>query len=49
VLFTAIDAASPWPWIVATVMLAAGFVAFRATWPRVAAAWNRAAAEGGAR
>ena len=49
VLFTPIDAASPWPWIVAAAMLVAGFAGFRATWPRIAAAWNRAGVETGAR
>jgi branched-chain amino acid transport system permease protein len=44
-LWTPIDAASPWPWIVALAMLAGGFAAFRATWPRVAAAWHRANAQ----
>ena len=48
-LWTVIDAGSPWPWIVAALMLVAGFVAFRATWALVAAAWNRASAEAAAR
>jgi branched-chain amino acid transport system permease protein len=48
-LLTAIDAASPWPWIVAAAMLIAGFAALRMTWASVAAAWNRANAEASAR
>ena len=49
ILWTAVDAGSPGPWIVAALMLAAGFIAFRATWPLVARAWSRASAEAGAR
>ena len=41
-LWTALDAASPWPWIVATMALGAGFVLFRATWRFIGAAWDRA-------
>ena len=41
-LWTPLDAASPWPWIIATGALAAGFLLFRATWRLVAAAWDRA-------
>jgi branched-chain amino acid transport system permease protein len=48
-LWTAVDAGSVWSWIVATLMLAAGFAAFRATWPRVARAWTRASAEAAGR
>lgn len=48
-LWTAIDAASPWPWFVAAAMLIAGFAALRMTWASVAAAWNRANAEASAR
>ncbi|NDP41330.1 MAG: branched-chain amino acid ABC transporter permease [Aromatoleum sp.] len=44
-LWTTVDAASPWPWIVAATMLVTGFGGFRATWRLVAAAWNRASAE----
>jgi branched-chain amino acid transport system permease protein len=40
-----LDAATPWPWIGAVALLAVGFLAFRATWPRVAAAWARAGDE----
>jgi branched-chain amino acid transport system permease protein len=47
-LWTSIDSGSPWPWLVAVAMLAAGFAAFRATWSLVAGAWSRAAAEAGA-
>jgi branched-chain amino acid transport system permease protein len=39
-----VDAASPWPWLAAVVMIAAGFIVFRKTWPIVAAAWQLAAA-----
>jgi branched-chain amino acid transport system permease protein len=39
------DAAVPWPWITALLMLVFGFLAFRATWPEVATAWDRAADE----
>jgi branched-chain amino acid transport system permease protein len=48
-LWTAVDAGSPWSWIVAALMLVAGFAAFRATWPLVARAWARASAEGAVR
>jgi len=44
-LWIAMDTATPWPWIVAVVLLVAGFVAFRMTWRRVAAAWDRAGDE----
>jgi hypothetical protein len=44
-----LDAATPWPWIGAVLVLVAGFVAFRATWGRVAAAWVRAGDEVAAR
>jgi branched-chain amino acid transport system permease protein len=37
-----VDAASVAPWLSAAVLIALGFVAFRATWRIVAAAWNRA-------
>jgi branched-chain amino acid transport system permease protein len=40
-----VDAATPWPWLAAVVTAAAGFVAFRSTWPVVAAAWQAASAE----
>jgi branched-chain amino acid transport system permease protein len=43
-LWTPLDAASPWPWIVAAVALGGGFVLFRAILPRVASAWERALA-----
>ena len=39
-----VDAATPWPWIAAVVMVAAGFIVFRATWPIVASAWQQATA-----
>ena len=38
----AVDAASPAPWVGAVVVATAGFVAFRATWRVVAAAWTLA-------
>ena len=38
----AFDAATPWPWIGAALLLVVGFVAFRATWGRVASAWSGA-------
>jgi branched-chain amino acid transport system permease protein len=41
----AVDAASPWPWVVAAVALVCGGALFRATWRPVAAAWNRATGE----
>jgi branched-chain amino acid transport system permease protein len=48
-----VDAATPWPWLAAVVMIAAGFIVFRKTWPIVVTAWQQSAAEpripGGAR
>jgi branched-chain amino acid transport system permease protein len=44
-LWVNMDAATPWPWMVATLLLVAGFHVFRKTWRRVAAAWNRASEE----
>jgi branched-chain amino acid transport system permease protein len=41
-LWTPLDAASPWPWAAALVALAGGFVWLRATFAVVAAAWQRA-------
>jgi branched-chain amino acid transport system permease protein len=41
-LWVALDAATPWPWIGAAALLAAGFLTFRRTWRVVAAAWDRA-------
>src|SRR6185436_12807076 len=41
-LWTPLDAASAWPWIIATGALAAGVLLFRATWRLVTAAWDRA-------
>jgi branched-chain amino acid transport system permease protein len=40
-----VDAATPWPWLVGAAMAVGGFVAFRATWRIVAAAWDAAASE----
>jgi len=44
-----LDANTPWPWIGALLVLVAGFMAFRMTWGRVAAAWARAGDEVAAR
>lgn len=44
-LWLPVDAASPWPWIGAVAAVAGGFLLFRATWPVVAASWDRANAE----
>lgn len=44
----AIDASSPWPWLVAAAVLVGGFLAFRMTWPMIESAWTRARAETGA-
>jgi len=41
-LWTPLDAASAWPWIIAMGALAAGVLLFRATWRLVTAAWDRA-------
>jgi branched-chain amino acid transport system permease protein len=41
----AIDAATPLPWLVATLLLVGGFFVFRRTWSLVAAAWQHAGAE----
>jgi len=48
-LWTKVDAASAWPWIIAIVALVGGFLLFRRTWRPIAAAWDRAAAEAAAR
>jgi branched-chain amino acid transport system permease protein len=44
-LWVALDAATPWPWISAAMLVVAGFLAFRRTWRVVAAAWDRAGEE----
>ena len=44
-LWVALDAATPWPWIGAAALLAAGFFAFRRQWPAITAAWERASDE----
>jgi branched-chain amino acid transport system permease protein len=44
-LWLPVDAASPWPWIGAVAAVAGGVLLFRATWPAVAASWDRASAE----
>ena len=41
----ALDAGTPWPWIAGLGVAVGGFLAFRLTWPIVAAAWGRAALE----
>jgi len=48
-LGTSVDTGSASSWTIATLMLAIGFAAFRATWPLVARAWTRASAEAAAR
>jgi hypothetical protein len=45
-LWTPLDAASPWPWIVAAAALGGGLLLFRPTIARVASAWERASARG---
>jgi len=45
-LWTPLDAASPWPWIVAAVAFGGGLLLFRPTVARVASAWERASARG---
>jgi branched-chain amino acid transport system permease protein len=40
-LWTELDAASPWPWIIASAALAGGLLLLRATWRLVATAWGR--------
>jgi branched-chain amino acid transport system permease protein len=45
IAWTDVDAASPWPWIGGLLLLAGGFLAFRWSWPIVAAAWTRATEE----
>jgi branched-chain amino acid transport system permease protein len=44
-LWTQVDAATPWPWLVAIAFVAVGFWLFRGTWETVAAAWQRASDE----
>ena len=43
----AVDAATPWPWLASIALAAGGFALFRATWPIVARAWDRASIESG--
>ena len=45
-LWTPLDAASPWPWIVAAAAFGGGLLLFRPTIARVASAWERASARG---
>jgi branched-chain amino acid transport system permease protein len=42
---TTIDTTAAWPWLLAAVLIAGGFAAFRRTWPIVAAAWDAARPE----
>jgi len=44
-----VDAGQSGWWLGAVVALAAGFALFRATWPRIALAWDRACAEAAGR
>ncbi|MBA3507800.1 MAG: branched-chain amino acid ABC transporter permease [Betaproteobacteria bacterium] len=44
-LWVSLDAGTPWPWLAATLMLIGGFLVFRKTWRRVAAAWQDASDE----
>ena len=46
-LWMTLDASTPWPWLAGTVLLVAGFLGFRKTWPYVAAAWQEAGEEAG--
>jgi branched-chain amino acid transport system permease protein len=47
-LWTNLDASTPWPWIVAVAALVGGFLLFRMTWIVVARAWERARADAAA-
>jgi len=38
----ALDAASPTPWVIGSLMAVLGWFAFRATWRYIAAAWGAA-------
>ena len=44
-----VDAAQPGGWLAALAAVAAGFALFRATWPQIARAWNRACTEAAGR
>lgn len=44
-VWVGLDAATPWPWFTATLMLVGGFLVLRTTWCRVAAAWQEASDE----
>jgi branched-chain amino acid transport system permease protein len=44
----ALDTSTPWPWAGAALLAAAGYLAARWTWPRVAAAWQLAREEAAA-
>jgi len=37
-----VDTSTPWPWLVAALLAVVGFLLFRATWPMIAAARQRA-------
>jgi branched-chain amino acid transport system permease protein len=43
----AMDTATPWPWLAAVMVGAAGYTAWRLVRPRIVAAWERAAEEAG--
>jgi branched-chain amino acid transport system permease protein len=40
-----LDAATPWPWMAAALLVVGGCLALRRTWPSVGAAWQRATDE----
>lgn len=40
-----VDASTPWPWLAALALLAAGAFFFRRSWPLIARAWQRASDE----
>ena len=42
------DTSTPWPWLIAIVMLVAGALLFRQARPLVSRAWQRASDEAGA-
>jgi branched-chain amino acid transport system permease protein len=44
----ALDTSTPWPWLGAALLVAAGYAALRVTWPRVTAAWQLAREEAAA-
>jgi len=48
ILYVAVEAATPWPWIGALAAIVIGFLLFRRTWPIVANAWGEAHQEAAA-